>query len=38
MAELFDNVWTYCKHCDEEYEVPEDLTQCPICGEDIEEV
>jgi len=24
----------YCKHCDEEYQLPEDTEICIICGED----
>lgn len=38
LSDVMDTCWTYCKSCDEEYDVPEDLQQCPICGEDIEEV
>ena len=35
-----DSVIVYCTHCDEEYEIPEDSVQCPICSnyDTIEEV
>ena len=29
----------YCPNCDEEYELPEDIEECPICGVDeLEEI
>lgn len=33
---LIDNDIAYCPECDEEYSLPEDAKQCPICGEDID--
>lgn len=27
----FENVVRYCKHCDEEYQLPEDMEKCPLC-------
>ncbi len=27
----FDHVVRYCAHCNEEYQVPEDMETCPIC-------
>lgn len=30
--EEFDNVVRACTSCQEEYQLPEDLEICPICG------
>ena len=30
---LEETVWFYCDSCDEEYELPEDSSQCPFCWE-----
>jgi rubrerythrin len=27
-----DNVWMNCPTCEEEYQFPEGLKRCPICG------
>lgn len=27
----YENVVRYCAHCDEEYQLPEDMEKCPIC-------
>lgn len=32
----WDKVLRYCPHCDEEYELPENLSKCPICGKKVE--
>lgn len=32
---LGDKVFRFCVTCDEEYELPEDLEACPICGKDL---
>ena len=34
----FDLVPIYCEGCDEEYQLPEDISLCPICGFVLEEV
>lgn len=28
-----DNIWMNCPTCEEEYQFPEGLETCPICGE-----
>ena len=34
-----DTVLVYCHTCDEEYHLPEDSVQCPVCSNsEIEEV
>ena len=27
-----EKVWMFCPNCTEEYDLPEDMEQCPICG------
>lgn len=34
LEEKWDLVWFYCPGCDEEYNLPEDIEECPICGEE----
>ncbi len=35
-SELEDEIWFYCKTCDEEYLLPENINRCPICHNCIE--
>jgi len=36
---LDDNkIIKYCGHCDEEYDVPEDLEWCPVCDSHLKEI
>ena len=32
-----DNVIKSCLNCDEEFDLPESVTNCPICGEALED-
>lgn len=34
MNHNYDKDWFYCPDCNEEYELPEDTDECPICGSD----
>ena len=33
----WDNVVRYCAHCDEEYQLPENMEKCVICGNNLTE-
>ena len=35
--ETEDLTFVYCPTCDEEYELPEMMTECPICGKSLDE-
>jgi len=32
----YDDVVRYCSNCDEEYNLPEDMDDCLICGESLQ--
>lgn len=33
-ADPFDYIIMYCRKCREEYSLPEDIGECPMCGTD----
>ena len=35
--ETEDLTFVYCPTCDEEYELPEMMAECPICGKSLDE-